>query len=414
MQLYNSLTRKKELFIPLKDKEVLMYVCGITPYDTTHLGHAFTYTFFDVLYRYLIHLGYKVTYTQNVTDINDRDKDILKKAHQQHTSWNKLADFWTKKFLEDMKNLNWVMPTNYLKASKQITSMIRIIEALLKNGYAYERESNVFLDIKKVKDFGKLSKLTKEYMLIRAKEFEEDIDNPLKKNKLDITLWRAATPDQPAHIPSFKSPFGKGRPASRRGSPGGRPGWHIECSAMAISSLDEQIDIHGGGIDLIYPHHESEIAQSESATGKTPFAKYWIHTGTVLYKGKKMSKSLGNLVMVSDLLKKFSSDTIRFVLLSHNYSEPWEFREKELTTAQESLNIIKSALKIKSKKNLPLSSENSFKRINESLENNMNTPQALLKIISLANIILKENSFKNVARDQNNLRECLKILGFTI
>jgi len=326
MKLFNSLTLKKETFAPLNDKKVTIYVCGITPYDTTHLGHAFTYIWFDVLVRYLTFKGYKVTYTQNVTDINDRDNDILKKAKELNTSWQKLGDFWTKKFLDDMKALNWIMPNNYLKASENIEPMTNLIQKLINNRYAYSRNGSVYFDIKQKKDYGKLSKLRKTEMLKIAKDFEEDIENPDKKNPLDFTLWKTSSKNQPSHIPSFDSRFGKGR-----------PGWHIECSAMAIDTLGDRIDIHGGGIDLIYPHHEAEIVQSEGATGKKPFVKYWLHTGSVSYKGKKMSKSLGNLVMVSDLLKKFSANAIRFLLLSHHYREPWDFEEKELYEAEASM-----------------------------------------------------------------------------
>lgn len=331
MLLYNSLTQKIEEFVPLQKKHVSIYVCGITPYDTTHLGHAFTYIWFDVLVRYLRFKNYKVTYTQNVTDINDRDKDILQKAKEQNVSWKKLVDYWTRKFLGDMKALNWAMPDNYLKASEQIDSMIRIIKALLNNGLAYQVGNSVYFDISRKKDFGKLSRLNKEQMLKIAKEFDEDVENPGKRSPLDFTLWRASSKNQPKHIPSFESPYGLGR-----------PGWHIECSAMAISSLGKQIDIHGGGIDLLYPHHEAEIAQSEGASGKIPFAKYWVHTAPVSYLGKKMSKSLGNLVMISDFRKKFSANAIRWTLLSHHYRDAWEFEEKELYEAEAHLARFKN------------------------------------------------------------------------
>jgi len=331
-----------------------MYVCGITPYDTTHLGHAFTYISFDILVRYLAFLGYKVEYTQNVTDINDRDNDILKRAQQQNIPWQNLADLWTNRFLSDMKALNWVKPTHYIKASENIDSMIVLIQKLLKKTFAYQKNNSVYLDITKIKDYGKLSKLSQKQMLKIAQDFEEDVDNPNKKNPLDITLWRASTLTQPKHIPSFPSPWGKGR-----------PGWHIECSAMAIHTLGEQIDIHGGGKDLIFPHHEVEIAQSEGATGKKPFAKYWMHTGEVSYKGKKMSKSLGNLVMVSDLLKKYSANAIRWVLLSHHYRKPWEFHEDELKEAEK---VIKTLHLV----DTPLPEE-----FLKALQDDLNTPKVL-------------------------------------
>lgn len=312
---------------------IKIYVCGITPYDTTHLGHAFTYICFDALIRFLTFKGNRVIYTQNITDINDRDKDILQRAREQNRSWQNLSEFWTKKFLIDMENLNWVLPTYLVKASEFIGKMIKLIEKLLEKGLAYQVGSSVYLDMAKFPGYGRLSKLSKQEMLKVAKEFEEDVSNSDKKDPLDITLWRATDPTQEKHIPSFPSPFGAGR-----------PGWHIECSAMAISTLGEQIDIHGGGIDLIFPHHEAEIVQSEGATGKVPFVKKWMHTAIVSYKGEKMSKSKGNLVLVTDLLKQYSPNAIRWLLLSHHYSQPWEFREEDLIKAQKQVQEVEEKL----------------------------------------------------------------------
>lgn len=356
MLLYNSLSNSKEEFKPKNPKKVTLYVCGITPYDTTHLGHAFTYISFDVLIRYLKFKGLKVEYTQNVTDINDRDHDILQRAKEQNISWQKLAELWTDKFLSDMQALNWTPPTHYLKASENITSMIYLIQKLLTQNLAYQKNGSVYLDISKVLDYGKLSGLNKQEMLKTAKNFEEDLENPDKRNSLDITLWRTTQPNQPPHIPSFASPWGSGR-----------PGWHVECSAMAISSLGEQIDIHGGGKDLIYPHHESEIVQSEGATGKTPFAKYWLHTGTVYFKGTKMSKSDNNLVMISDLLNKYSANSIRWLLLSHKWNENWEFKEEDLEHAQKKVELVEAEL----------TDTRDFQELTNIMDDNLNTPKAL-------------------------------------
>lgn len=353
MKIFNSLSSKLEEFRPIRDKKVTIYVCGITPYDTTHLGHAFTYIFFDTLVRYLKFTGFNVLYTQNVTDINDRDTDILAKAKEQRVSWQRLAELWTKKFLADMQALNWIFPNHYLKASEQIDSMISLIRKLLDKKLAYQVRGSVYLDIALFPNFGKLSRFSKRKMLIVAKEFEEDLKNPDKKNPLDITLWRATTADQPAHIPSFPSPYG-----------GGRPGWHIECSAMSISTLGQQIDIHGGGRDLKFPHHETEIIQSEGATGQVPFAKYWLHTGTVFYQGQKMSKSKGNLVLVSDLLKKYTPNAIRWLLLSHHWSKNWEYQEEDLIKAQKQVVALQGeALEAK--------------EFTQIMDNNLDTPKAL-------------------------------------
>lgn len=383
MQIYNSLTRKLETFKPLHGKSVTIYVCGITPYDTTHLGHASTYIFFDTLIRYLKFKGYSVTYTQNVTDINDRDKDILKRAKEQNIPWNELAGLWTNRFLKDMASLNWSPPDNFLKASGQIPDMISLIQSLMKNNLAYQIKGSVYLDISKITDYGKLSKFSKLKMLKVSRNFEEDLDCPDKINPLDITLWRSSSPDQPPHIPQFPSPFALGR-----------PGWHIECSAMSISTLGEQIDIHGGGADLIFPHHEAEIAQSEGATGKKPFVKYWIHTQPVFYWDKKMSKSKGNLVMVSDLLKKYSPNAIRWLILSNHYTKKWEYKEKDLIIAQKNVEMIESSPAMQG---VPLQHE--FSKI---MNDNLNTPKALKFLLKLA---------KNSSPALKNLYE---VLGFKI
>lgn len=382
MNLYNSLIDSIEQFKPLSPNKVTIYVCGITPYDTTHLGHAYTYIFFDTLIRYLKFKDLDVEYTQNVTDINDRDKDILQKAKEQNISWQKLSEFWTNKFLSDMKALNWTPPTHFLYASKEIPSMIALIQKLLDKNLAYIVKGSVYLNIKKFPDFGKLSKLSRDDMLKKAQDFEEDLENPDKKDPLDITLWRASAPDQPSHIPSFDSPFGKGR-----------PGWHIECSAMAISTLGEQIDIHGAGKDLIFPHHEAEIAQSEGATGKVPFVKYWLHTGNVSYLGKKMSKSKGNLVMISDLLKKYSPNAIRYLLLSHHWRDNWEYKEEDLKKAQEKVDLIESSCGNPGgcKPNSEI-----IMQFQEIMDNNLDTPKALKLLL------------------QNPNRKILEILGFKI
>ncbi len=390
LKLYNSLSKKKELFLSIKPKEVSLYVCGITPYDTTHLGHAFTYISFDILVRVLKFKGYRVNYAQNVTDINDRDNDILKRAKEKNISWRELADFWTKKFLQDMKTLNWTMPDNYLKASENIDSMIALIQKLINNGYAYFKNGSVYFDINKKDDYGKLSGLNKTEMLKIAKDFEEDIENNNKKNPLDITLWKATFQNQAVHIPSFESPFGLGR-----------PGWHIECSSMSISTLGEQIDIHGGGIDLIYPHHEAEIAQSEGATGKIPFAKYWMHTAPVSYRGEKMSKSFGNLVMISDLLGTYSADVIRWYLISHHYRRPFEFKKKDLEKSK--MEFLRNLEYARNQESKDVPDDNTFNKFLSALDDDLDTPLAL-KII---------NETRKSKGSSATLGKCLHLLGFS-
>ncbi len=348
LKLYNSLSNKLEDFKPVKEKEVLMYVCGITPYDTTHLGHAFTYTFFDVLVRYLKFKNYKVTYTQNVTDIDD---DILKKAKELKTDWKILGEKWTKRYLEDMKTLNILPPTHYIKATETIPEIIKMVSLLLKKGFAYEINGNVYFEISKFPEYGQLSKLTRGEMIEISKQRGANPDDPFKRDPLDFILWQKSLEDEPF----WNSFVGKGR-----------PGWHIECSSMIYKTLGNKIDIHGGGYDLIYPHHESEIAQSVSYTKKSPFVKTWMHVAMLFYKNEKMSKSLGNLIMVKDLFKKYSSNAIRWTLLSHHYRQQWEFKEEELVEAEKNLkNIIKN-LKV----------EKIPKEFISCMDNDLDTPKA--------------------------------------
>ena len=319
LSLFNSRGRKTGPFAPLSkgSREVKIYVCGVTPYDTTHLGHAFTYVSFDVLIRYLRFLGFKVNYTQNVTDIDD---DILRKSRENGVGWKSLGSFWTKRYLNDMKALNVGKPTHYVKATESIPEIIGMVSKLVKKKVAYEREGNVYFDVASFDGYGSLSGFNEGQMKLLLKERGGDPDDSRKKGPLDFLLWQGSKKGEPY----WKSPWGNGR-----------PGWHIECSAMIHEYLGEQIDIHGGGRDLIFPHHESEIAQSESFTGKSPFSNYFMHTAMVMYMGEKMAKSLGNLVLVSDLLKKgHTPNAIRWLLLSHHYRKIWEYEEGELEEAE--------------------------------------------------------------------------------
>ncbi len=317
--LFNSRGRKTEPFAPLSkgSHEVKIYVCGVTPYDTTHLGHAFTYVSFDVLIRYLRFLGFKVNYTQNVTDIDDY---ILRKSRENGVGWRSLGSFWIKRYLNDMKALNVERPTHYVKATESILEIIGMVSNLVKKKAAYEREGNVYFDVASFHGYGDLSGFNEKQMMILLKERGGDPDDPRKKGPLDFLLWQRSGKGEPY----WKSPWGNGR-----------PGWHIECSAMIHEYLGKQIDIHGGGRDLIFPHHESEIAQSESFTGKSPFSNYFMHTAMVMHMGEKMAKSLGNLVLVSDLLKNgHTPNAIRWLLLSHHYRRIWEYDESELEEAE--------------------------------------------------------------------------------
>jgi len=392
MKIYNSLTLKKEEFKPFEDKKVGIYVCGITPYDTTHLGHAFTYMFFDVLARYLRFKDYKVTYAQNVTDIDD---DILKKAKEVNKNWIELGNFWTMRFLTDIKSLNINFPDIYCKATDSIDVIINITKTLIEKGFAYQKGGNVYFGIGKFKNYGRLSRMDKKEMIIISKERGGDPSDPLKKNPLDFLLWQSTDRRTKQNEPFWESPWSKGR-----------PGWHIECSAMISKFLGEQVEIHGGGKDLIFPHHESEIAQSESFTGKKPFVKYWMHTAMVLYEREKMAKSLGNLVMVSDLLKKATPNEIRYLLLMHQYRTPWEYMPRKLLIAKNSFKTIKVALgkiKISNKPPKDLPKNAYFSRFIKFMDDDINTPAAL-------NLLLKMS--KGKSPDPEILSICLSILGF--
>lgn len=351
MLLYNSLTRKKEKFTHPQKEPVKLYVCGITPYDTTHLGHAFTYIFFDVLIRYLKYKGYNTTYVQNVTDLDD---DILREAKKAGEDWKVLADRFTAQYLSDMKALNVLKPTHYVKATESIPKMIEIIKVLIKKDFAYQKEGNVYFEIAKVKDYGKLSKLSRKQMILIAKERGGNPDDPLKKDPLDFVLWQKS---------------GLGEPYWPFDSAQGKPGWHIECSAMIHQYLGDTITMHGGGRDLIFPHHESEIVQSEAYTGKKPFSAYFMHTAMILCNGEKMSKSLGNLVMIKELLQKYSPNAIRLYFLSHHYRAPFEYEEDELKACETDITTLVSNTSSLSKK-----VEERFK---EAMDDDINTPLAL-------------------------------------
>ncbi|RJQ26785.1 cysteine--tRNA ligase [Candidatus Parcubacteria bacterium] len=399
MFLYNSKTRKIEEFKPLNGKTVKMYVCGITPYDTTHLGHAFTYVFYDTLKRFLEFKGYKVIYTQNVTDIDD---DILRKAKETGKNWKELGEFWTNRFLEDMKALNVLPPTHFVKATNSIPTMIKIIEELIEKRIAYEKEDNIYFSINKFPYYGTLSKLTYKQMLLIAQERGGNPNDPLKKDPLDFLLWQGSDPSKSKRkgsdpqTPTWKGPLGIS----------GKPGWHIECSAMICDYLGNQIDIHGGGRDLIFPHHESEIAQSESYASKTPFVKYWTHTSMLIYEGEKMAKSLGNLVMVKDLLKKYSANAIRYVLLSHHYRKPWEFQEDEITSAEEIVNKITEILKTQHE--TQEIDKTTFDEFVFYMENDLDTEEAMELIKRLTEKILNTKDKKLVS----TLYKITSILGF--
>ncbi|KKQ90083.1 MAG: Cysteine-tRNA ligase [Candidatus Curtissbacteria bacterium GW2011_GWC2_38_9] len=361
MKLYNSYSEKKETLD--LSHPIGLYVCGITPYDTTHLGHAFTFLVYDVLVRYLRFLGNKVTYVQNVTDIDD---DILIKAKSLGTTWQALIQAETKKHFKNMAGLNALAPDIIPYATGHIKEMISIIKVLIARGLAYEKNGSVYFKIRSDKNFGKLSKLGYRAMLQIANDRGNFPLDPNKRDPLDFVLWQKHKDGEP----SWDSPWGRGR-----------PGWHVECSAMAMKYLGPTITIHGGGEDLIFPHHEAEIAQSENYT-KQKFVKIWMHTGMVYCDQKKMSKSLGNMVFVCDLLKIYSANTLRLYLLSHHWRQSWNYNEKKLEESQKTAKILeKSATKSSMddrevQKNLPV--------FFTALDDDLNIPQAIEVLVSFA------------------------------
>lgn len=297
--------------IPGRDR-VGLYVCGVTPYDTGHLGHAFTYVSFDVLHRYLEFIGHDVVYVQNLTDVDD---DMLRKARETGEDYLAIGNRNVETFLAEMEALNWLPPDHYPRATEHIPQMRALIECLLVNNLAYASEGNVYFSVAADPAYGEVSHLSLDQMLPIANERGNVPDMPGKRDPLDFVLWQRSLPDEPA----WDAPWGAGR-----------PGWHIECSAMSMAYLGTRFEIHGGGADLLFPHHESERAQSEGATGERPFVSHWTHAGMLHYGGAKMSKSLGNLVLVRDLLRTHSADALRHYLSSHHYRSEVDYTDAGL------------------------------------------------------------------------------------
>ncbi len=315
LHLYDDLSRTLRPFTT-QNREVRLYVCGITPYDATHMGHAFTYCSFDILTRYLEWQGKAVRYVQNVTDVDD---DILRRARERGEDWYALGNRWVRRFADDMEALNVRPPDVLPRASEAIPAMIPIIERLLSTNHAYARGGSVYYRASRA-PFGCLSGLPPSEWAQIAAERGNLPQDPNKEAPLDFVLWQAQAPGEPAWL----SPWGPGR-----------PGWHIECSTLSALYLGPTIDIHGGGGDLSFPHHECEIAQAEASSEARPFARFWLHTGMVHYQGAKMSKSLGNLVMVQDLLRDYTANALRLYLASHHYRQAWSFAAEELEQAAE-------------------------------------------------------------------------------
>ena len=397
MQLYNVLTRQPETFEPTGDP-VTVYVCGITPYDTTHLGHCFTYASFDVMIRYLEFLGHNVRYVQNVTDIDD---DILRRALEVGDDWLALGDHWTTHFIDDNQALNILPPEHFPRATDVIEAIIIAVQDLLAAGVAYVSNGSVYFHVASDAEYGKLSRLAYDEMLPIANERGNNPDDPNKRDPLDFVLWQAKGEGEPAWV----SPWGPGR-----------PGWHIECSTMSAKYLGRPIDIHGGGADLIFPHHESEIAQAECGSGEGPFSRFWMHIAMVRYQGEKMSKSLGNLVMVRDLLQAgFHPDAIRLCMVAHHYRQPWTYEDGDIERASEIVERLRQAVKSASGDGSALDPALARVAFRAAMDDDLDTPAALDIIIQLAeDILLSAEEAGAVSVGQEALREMSGILGLRL
>ncbi len=368
LRLYDTATREVTPFAP-RGEAVGLYVCGVTPYDTTHMGHAFTYVVFDTLTRVLRRAGLSVTYVQNVTDIDD---DILKRARETGKTWDALGREQTAQYEADSRALNILPPTHFLRATDEIDRMIPLIATLLDKGHAYTAGGNVYFSVASDPEYGSLSRYSPDEMRAIAAERGGRPDDPQKRAPLDFLLWQGAQLGEP----QWDAPWGAGR-----------PGWHIECSAMAMHFLGPTVDIHGGGSDLIFPHHESEIAQSEGATGVHPFVRVWMHTAMVRYQGEKMSKSLGNMVFVRDALRRYDADAIRLYLLNHHYRTPWEYEDDGPATFAPLVRQATDALALPAGDGAPFDAAPFLADFDRALADDLDTSGAIAAFHSLVTAI---------------------------
>lgn len=413
IKIFNTLTGKKEEFIPKSPGEVKMYVCGPTVYNYIHIGNARVYVFFDAVKRFFEHQGYRVTCVSNFTDIDDK---IINRAREEGISFDEVARKYETAFLEDVRELGLLSVEVKPRATEHIDGMIDMIKKLMEKGYAYKAGDDVFFSVEKFKGYGKLSGRTLEEM--RA---GERIDpSPHKKFPLDFVLWKASKPGEPA----WESPWGFGR-----------PGWHIECSVMSIEYLGFGFDIHGGGQDLIFPHHENEIAQAEASFGKSPFVRYWMHNGLLTIKSEKMAKSLGNIIPLREAIKNYGPDTLKVFYFSTHYRSPLDYSEERLEEAKKSLERISDCLasisvildmkedisseiskeKTKALKNQILTARKEFV---SSMEDDFNTARAMAAVFALVrelNIAVSDYSIlpeiKTLNRGAKEIKSLLSILG---
>jgi len=405
LQVYNTLSRRKETFETIEPNKVRMYVCGPTVYDKAHVGHAMSALVFDIIRRYLQYRSYEVRHVMNYTDVDDK---IIQRANKLGCDPFELAQTYIQQYDQHLKELNILPASLNPRATSEMEQIIKLVSDLIDKDYAYEAGGDVYFRVEKKADYGKLSGRKLEDMRAGSRiEIDERKENPL-----DFALWKAAKPDEPA----WESPWGKGR-----------PGWHIECSAMSSVHLGEQIDIHGGGNDLIFPHHENEIAQSEAHSGK-PFARFWIHNGMLQLSGEKMSKSIGNLITIEEFLSKHSSDALRMMVLNSGYRNPLTFNEEVIGQAERALERLQSALKpalpqaagLHEKQQKAISEQNSATRhgFEESMDDDFNSAGALGHLFELVRAINQARADgahdSQLADAQATLRELSSILGLKL
>ena len=399
MKIFNIFNKKNEALFGSDDdlkRPVKVYVCGITPYDTTHLGHAFTYAVSDILIRYLEYTGRTVLYVQNVTDIDD---DILRRANRDGEDWIALGNRWTSHFIQDMIELNVRPPEHYPRATETIPEIITHVQQLIEAGVAYEANGSVFFHVAAWPQYGQLCGLSHSEMLPVANERGNNPDDPNKRDPLDFILWQRKADGEP----SWTSPWGEGR-----------PGWHIECSSMSSKFLGETIDIHSGGGDLLFPHHESEIAQMEPITGK-PFVRFWLHAAMVRHEGEKMGKSLGNLVWARDLLKSHSQDALRIYMASHHYQVEWAFDAGQLDWAGRVSGRILKAVGAASGGGPSFSADLLEAQFRTAMEDNLNAPKAVGILDELAiEVLLAAQGGQDVSPAQHTLRQLSTVFGLRL
>ncbi len=403
LQVYNTLTRRKEPFETLEPGKVRMYVCGPTVYDHAHVGHAMSAIVFDIIRRYLTYKGYEVVHVMNYTDVDDK---IIRRAQQTGEDPFALANRYVAEYQRQMAALNVLPPTITPRVSESMDAIIRMVQRLQETDYAYPVDGDVYFRVRRDEDYGKLSRRKLEEAVSGTRvEVEEDKEDPN-----DFALWKAQKPGEPA----WDSPWGPGR-----------PGWHIECSAMALSHLGEQIDIHGGGNDLIFPHHENEIAQSESYTGK-PFARYWLHNGMVQLSGEKMSKSLGNLVTIDEFLAEHEADVLRLLILGSHYRKPLAFSDTVVEDTERALARLRGALRPArgARESGPeaeavlAAAQAAQVAFEEAMDDDFNTAGALAALFDLVTEINRAREAgvggAALAQAQDKLRELAGVLGLQL